>query len=113
PLIGGIRFEWTHRVIAATVSILTLILAIWIARTAKRPLARKLGWTALVLVVAQAVLGGIRVLEGYPAITATAHAILAQIFFITVVGLTIYLSPWWRRDLELHQDASSPSVRSL
>ncbi|HWG58708.1 MAG TPA: COX15/CtaA family protein [Candidatus Acidoferrales bacterium] len=112
-LIGGIRFEYGHRVVAGLVAVLTLILAVWIQAREKRPLAWKLGWTALGLVVAQAVLGGIRVLDGYPAITATAHAILAQIFFLTVVGLTIYLSPWWRRDLELHQDASSPSVRSL
>ncbi|MGH9575041.1 MAG: COX15/CtaA family protein [Candidatus Acidiferrales bacterium] len=113
PLVGGIRFEWTHRVIAATVSILTLILAIWIARTAKRPLARKLGWTAFALVIAQAVLGGIRVLEGYPAITATAHAILAQIFFITLVGLALYLSPWWQRDLPQLEDNVTPTARGI
>src|SRR6202021_1028940 len=53
PLVGGIRFEYTHRVLAALVSILTLILAVWIARTDRRPLARKLGWTALALVIAQ------------------------------------------------------------
>src|SRR5947208_15425008 len=29
PLVGGIRFEWAHRLIAAVVSGLTLILAIW------------------------------------------------------------------------------------
>lgn len=113
PLIGGIRFEWTHRVIAATVSVLTLILAIWIARTAKRSLARKLGWTALGLVIAQAVLGGIRVLEGHPAITATAHAILAQIFFITLVGLALYLSPWWQRDLPQLEDNAAPTARGI
>ena len=113
PLVGGIRFEWTHRVIAATVSILTLILAVWIARTEKRPFARKLGWTALGLVIAQAVLGGIRVLEGYPAITATAHAILAQIFFITLVGLALYLSPWWQRDMPQLEDNATPTARGV
>ncbi len=113
PLVGGIRFEYAHRVIAGLVSILTLILAVWLARAARRPLARRLGWTALALVIAQAVLGGVRVLEGHPAISATAHAILAQIFFITVVGLTMYLSPWWRSDLPQLDDPGSPSVRSL
>src|SRR5271167_2161332 len=83
PLIGGIRYEYTHRVLAALVSTLTLILAIWISRSEKRPLARRLGWTALALVIAQACLGGFRVLVGYPALSATAHATLAQIFFIT------------------------------
>ncbi|MGH7918019.1 MAG: COX15/CtaA family protein, partial [Candidatus Binataceae bacterium] len=28
-LVGGVRFEWGHRVVAGTVSILTLILALW------------------------------------------------------------------------------------
>jgi heme a synthase len=113
PLVGGIRFEYAHRVLAGIVSILTLILAVWLARVSRRPLARRLGWTALALVIAQAVLGGVRVLEGYPALSATAHAILAQIFFIVVVGLTMYLSPWWQRDLPQLDDPGSPSVRSL
>ena len=52
-------------------------------------------------------------LKGHPAISATAHAILAQIFFITIVSLTLYLSPWWQRDLPLLDDSRSPSVRSI
>ncbi len=114
PLVGGIRFEYTHRVLAALVSVLTLILAVWIARTDRRPLARKLGWTALALVIAQALLGGFRVLEGYPAISATAHATLAEIFFMTLVGLALYLSNWWMRsDLPRLDDTQSPGVRAL
>ncbi len=113
PLIGGIRYEYTHRVLAGIVSILTLILAVWLAWSERRPLARRLGWTALALVVAQACLGGVRVLVGYPALSATAHAILAQVFFITVVGLTFYLSGWWQRDLPELDDSGSPRLRSL
>jgi heme a synthase len=113
PLIGGIRFEYTHRVLAGIVSILTLILAVWLAFSERRPLARRLGWTALGLVLAQAALGGFRVLEGYPSISATAHATLAQIFFITVVGLSLYLSPWWQSDLEPLEDHGSPRLRVL
>jgi cytochrome c oxidase assembly protein subunit 15 len=113
PWVGGIRFEFTHRVLAALVSILTLTLAVWIARTDRRPLAGKLGWTAFCLVIAQALLGGFRVLEGYPAISATAHATLAQIFFMTVVGLALYLSDWWRSDLPQVSDTGSPAVRGL
>lgn len=107
PLVGGIRFEYTHRVLAALVSIMTLVLAIWVTTADKRPVAKKLGWTALVLVIAQAVLGGVRVLVGHPAISATAHAILAQIFFLTIVGLSLYLSPWWQRDLPQYEEGAS------
>src|SRR5271170_2952524 len=53
PWIGGIRFEYSHRVLAGLVSILTLILAVWLTAVERRPLAKKLGWTALVLVIAQ------------------------------------------------------------
>jgi cytochrome c oxidase assembly protein subunit 15 len=113
PMVGGIRFEYTHRVIAGIVSILMLVLAVWIARTESRPIARHLGWAALGLVIAQAVLGGIRVLVGYPTVSATMHAILAQIFFMTLVGLSLYLSPWWRRDLPALDDFSSPRLPSL
>jgi cytochrome c oxidase assembly protein subunit 15 len=113
PLIGGIRYEYTHRVLAGTVSVLTLILAIWIALKEARPLARRLGWTAFGLVIAQAILGGIRVLKGYPAITATAHAILAQVFFSTLVGLALYLSLWWQRELPQLEDHATPSARGL
>ena len=113
PMVGGTRFEYSHRVIAGIVAILTLILAIWIARSDRRPLARRLGWNALALVIAQAVLGGIRVLMGNPGLSATVHATLAQLFFLTIVGLTLYLSPWWQRDLPHLADTGSPSARTL
>jgi cytochrome c oxidase assembly protein subunit 15 len=113
PLVGGVRFEYAHRVLAGLVSVLTLILAIWVTRVDRRPLARKLSWTALALVLAQAVLGGIRVLVGHPALSATAHATLAQIYFLTIVGLSVYLSPWWQSDLPQRDDTSSPPARSL
>jgi len=110
PLVGGIRFEYAHRVLAAVVSILTFVLAVWVTRSESRPVAKRLGWTAFALVIAQAVLGGIRVLVGHPALSATAHAVLAQIFFSTVVGLSLYLSPWWQKDLpQLDQAASRPA----
>jgi heme A synthase len=53
------------------------------------------------------------VLVGYPALSATAHAILAQVFFITVVGLSFYLSGWWQSELPELDDSGSPRLRSL
>ncbi|MGC2291840.1 MAG: COX15/CtaA family protein, partial [Candidatus Acidiferrales bacterium] len=112
PLVGGIRYEYAHRLMAGTVAILTAILAIWLARKAS-PFLRKLGWTALGLVIAQAILGGMRVLFHDPALTATIHAILAQIFFVTVVSLALLTSAWWNSNLAELDDPSSPSVRAL
>jgi cytochrome c oxidase assembly protein subunit 15 len=111
--VGGIRFEYSHRVVAGIVALLTLALAIWITRVDKRKLARRLGWTAVGLVLAQALLGGLRVLEGDPSVSATAHATLAQIFFLTIVGLTVYLSPWWRDNAPQFEDRGSPRATAL
>ena len=113
PLVGGIRYEYTHRVLAGIVAIMTLVLAVWATFGERRPLAKHLSWTAVSLVLAQAALGGFRVLKGYPAISATAHATLAQIFFISMVGLSLYLSPWWQSDLSPLEDGGSPRLRAL
>jgi heme a synthase len=112
-LTGGIRFEYAHRVIAACVATLTLILAVWLTRAKVRPLARRLGWTALMLVIAQALLGALRVKEVHPILSATAHATLAQIFFMTLVGLSFYLSPWWGTEQPRLEDSRLPSLRKL
>src|SRR5271154_6033355 len=113
PLIGGIRYEFAHRVVAGVVAVLTVILAIWIFKSALRGPARMWGWIAVALVVAQALLGAARVLLGHAAVVATAHACLAQIFFITVVSLTLMTSDWWQRDLPLLEDSGSPKLRVL
>src|SRR5271156_6383361 len=112
PLVGGIRYEYAHRLMAGTVAILTLVLAILLARSGSRFL-RNLGFTALILVIAQAVLGGMRVLFHNPALTATIHAILAQIFFVTVVSVSLFTSQWWNSNLAKRDDPASPPLRAL
>jgi heme a synthase len=113
PLVGGIRYEFTHRVVAFIVAMLATALAIWLAGTEKRPAVRRLGWTAFALVVAQALLGAARVKLGHPPLIATFHATVAQIFFITTVALALYTSPWSLSDQAPHEDRGSPQLRSL
>jgi heme a synthase len=113
PLVGGVRFEYSHRVVAGLVAIMTLLLAVWVWRAEPRRQIRRLGWNALALVVAQAVLGGMRVLDRDPAVLATAHAILAQIFFIVVVSLALFLSPWWQSELPSLEDSGSPRATTV
>src|SRR5208282_2736827 len=113
PLVGGIRYEFTHRVVAAIVAILTTVLAIWLARTEKRPAVRNLGWIALALVIVQALLGATRVLLGHAAVVATIHAAVAQIFFMTTVALALLTSRWSFEERPVMEDAGSPPLTFL
>ena len=81
PMIGGIRFEHTHRVVAATVGLLTLILTVWIGFTEKRPSVRWLSIGALAAVVLQGILGAMTVLYRLPAPVSITHACLGPTFF--------------------------------
>lgn len=95
-MVGGVFYEHTHRLIAATVAILTLILAIWLSRTELRSRVRRLGWIAVAMVLGQALLGGLTVLLYLPVAISVLHACLAQLFFCTVVVIALVTSPAWR-----------------
>ena len=94
--VGGIRFEHTHRLIASTVGLLTVVLAIWLARREPRTWVRRLGYGALAAVVAQGILGGLTVKFLLPTAISVAHACLAQTFFCLIVTLAVVTSPSWR-----------------
>lgn len=94
--VGGIFFEHTHRLIASAVGFLTIILAIWIWRVETRSWLRYLGLVALVLVVLQGVLGGLRVTLLKDEI-GIFHACLAQMFFGLLVIITVATSRLWHR----------------
>ena len=46
-MVGGIRFEHTHRLIASTVGFLILVLAVWLRLAEPRQWVRRLGYVAL------------------------------------------------------------------
>lgn len=96
PMVGGIRFEHTHRMIAGIVGLLALILAVWLQRVELRRWVRGVGWGALGVVTAQALLGGAAVLLKLPQAVSIAHAVLAQTFFCLIVTLLTVTSPRWR-----------------
>lgn len=95
PMKGGVFYEHGHRMIATAVGALTVLLALWIHRVERRAWVRRLGWTALGLVILQGLLGGATVLLRLPVWTSAAHACLAQGFFLVVVFLAMVLSPGW------------------
>ncbi|MBI4447038.1 MAG: protoheme IX farnesyltransferase [Acidobacteria bacterium] len=96
PMVGGIVFEHTHRMIAATVGLMAVVLALWLWRRDERRAIRRLGAFAVAAVMAQAILGGITVLFFLPPAVSIFHASLAQIFFCTTVVLALVTSPLWR-----------------
>src|SRR5579864_6583268 len=89
-MVGGVKYEHGHRMIAGTVGLLTIFLALWLWRSDERRWVRRLGGLAVLTVIAQAVLGGITVLFFLPAPVSVAHACLAQLFFSIMVSLALF-----------------------
>ena len=102
---AGVLFEWGHRAIAGTVSILTLTLAMWVWMAERRAWVRYTALAAFALVVVQAVLGGITVLLNLPLTFAVAHAMTGQAFFCLMVAIALFTSPAWQ--------AMAPVARAL
>jgi heme a synthase len=113
PFVGGIRYEYSHRVFAGFVAVLTAVLAAWLWRAEKRAWMRWLGLAALGGVIAQAILGGLTVRTFQLPPVSAAHATLAQIFFSTLVAIAVFTGSWWQGDLPEFEDPGVPRVRTL
>jgi len=111
PMVGGIRFEHTHRVVAATVGLLTLILTIWIGVKEMRAGVRRLAIACLGAVVLQGILGGLTVLYRLPTVISVAHACLGPIFFCLVVVLAEVTRPPATEKISGEEKDSSPLFR--
>ncbi len=96
---GGVEYEHTHRMIAGTVGLMMLALTIWMWLREPRRWVRRLSLVALVVVILQAVLGGITVLYKLPTPVSVSHACLAQLFFCFAVTLALVTSPGWRKTI--------------
>ncbi len=110
---AGVFYEGTHRMVATTVGILTIFLAVWIWETEKRRWLRNLGWIALGGVILQGVLGGLDAQYQFPKSVSILHSCVAHLFFATTVAIALFTSPAWKRPPLVVEDAGWPSVRSL
>jgi cytochrome c oxidase assembly protein subunit 15 len=108
--VGGILYEHGHRLIASTVGLLTIVLALWLWLRDPRRWMKWLGVGALGAVIAQGVLGGLTVLFFLPASISTAHAGLAEIFFCLVVSIALFTSPRWIEGYGLVAQDLSPAL---
>jgi len=94
-MVGGIKYEHTHRMVAEFVGLLTIILAVWTWRVEKRRWMRLLGLAALATVIVQGILGGLTVLFFLPPIVSSAHALVAQTFFCIAVAIGVFTGRRW------------------
>ena len=112
---GGIYYEHAHRLFGALVGITTLALAAHLWRVETRRWVRRLALVAVIVVVVQGVLGGLRVTgqltlstspeDMAPSIgLAVAHGVLGQLFLALMVTLAVVTARWWR-------DAPSAEIR--
>ncbi len=105
---GGVFLEHAHRLFGSLVGLATLVLALQTQFTERRVGVRVLAWLTLLLVIAQGILGGLRVtghftLSARPEDTAPnvlwaiVHGVLGQCVFGLLVALAVLRSGGWIR----------------
>lgn len=97
PMRGLMVWEHGHRLIAAFVGLLSLILTFWVTLKEKRKSLIGLAWFSLALVFLQGLLGGLTVLLKLPASVSIAHAVIGQTFLGLVVVIAFLTSPYYER----------------
>ncbi len=93
-MVGGVLYEHSHRLLGSLVGLLTVALAVGLWRGAPRGWLRALGLVAVGAVIAQGVLGGLRVVLLQTTL-AVLHGVFAQTFFGLIVGLAVCTSRAW------------------
>ncbi len=113
-MVGNVFWEHGHRMIAATVGLLTIVLAIYLQIREPRHWVKRLGWIALGLVIVQGLLGGLTVKLLLPLWVSAAHATLAQLFFLTTVSIAVLTSrSWTNAEPKIFEADQGVSLRAL
>ncbi len=107
-MIGGIRYEHTHRLIAWSVGVMTIAIAVWTWLVERRPWMKQLAFAALGTVILQGILGGITVLKFLPPLVSTAHAMVGQTFFCIAVTIALFSGQRW---IEEHPRVALDTLR--
>lgn len=94
-MVGGVKFEHGHRMIAEFLGLLTIVVAVWTWRVDGRRWMRGLTLGAVAGVVFQGVLGGLTVLNLLPPAISTAHAAVGQIMFCLLAAIAVFTSRSW------------------
>jgi len=112
-MVGGVLYEHGHRLVAATVGFLTIVLVLWTLRRERRLWVRRVALGALAAVICQGILGGVTVLFLLPLAVSVSHAALAEIFFCITVTMAVVTSPGWCQEPAAEEDPGKPSLRIL
>jgi cytochrome c oxidase assembly protein subunit 15 len=108
---GGIFHEHFHRLFAGGVALLTVALAVLLYLKEQRIWMVLLGIGAVATVLLQAFLGGLTVWYQLPVLVSSAHAILAQTFFLITIAIAYGLSKERARRVE-RVDHGAPEIRT-
>ena len=94
-MVGGVLVEHGHRLLGATIGVLTVLVAMALWLGDARRWVRGLGALAIVLVGIQGLIGGLRVVLLQDAL-AVVHGCLAQVFFGLLVGIAVVTGRGWQ-----------------
>lgn len=92
---GGIFYEHGHRLLASFIGLLTVGISCFLWIKEKRRWLQWTGSAALLLVIAQGILGGLTVRLKLPMPVSAAHACVAELFFLLTILLTFTTSKVW------------------
>ncbi len=113
PMVGGIALEHSHRLIAAGLGFLIIILAFLLWRLDERPWMKYLGFAALGGVISQGILGGLTVLKLLHYWLPVMHACTAEIMFAVLVSIAVCTSRWYMQSLPQYIDRGAPSIHFI
>jgi len=110
-MIGGVKFEHGHRMIAEFVGLLTIIVAVWTWLVDKRRWMRLLTIGAVLGVIVQGVIGGIGVKMMLPPWVSSLHAAFGQTMFCTLAAIAVFTGRSWL--LEPNEKIARKDARPL
>jgi heme a synthase len=97
-MIGGVKFEHGHRMIAEFVGLLTIACAVWTWIADRRRWMRLLTIGAVLGVIAQGVIGGIGVKQLLPPWISSLHATFGQTMFCALAAIAVFTSRSWMEE---------------
>lgn len=113
PMVGGIFYEHSHRVIAGILGLLSIALAVVVWAKDERRWLRWFSVAAVLGIVAQAVLGGEVVRQLLHYWLPVMHACFAQIVLAALLSIAVFTSRWWISEQPRIEDSGSPSIHTL